>query len=183
MATKKNNEQSKLIEKLKKKEHWMKWAIIAALIIILLLLLFVGYATDWMSGLNKNATTPLSTQLDTTSTQNGASPTPTSGGSTTTTTNPGSSTTTNTSTTNNTTTTSQPPPTSQPPSNLKILLDELNAGDNIQTAINRANELGVGVDCTDNLLVKECTFRSGNETISTKSILGTGMITSVLPSF
>ncbi len=183
-----NVRQKKLIERLRKKENWLKWGLIGALILIILLLLFLGYVTDWGMGLKKTTTpvtgdssqtggtTPASTGSggggSGSNGGGGSSGTSgTSGQSGTNTTTTDRTTTNNSSTTNNNTTT-------QTPGVLERLLSEINLGGNINDVISRANQLGIGVSCTDQLLVKECTFTVGGQTIMTKSV--TGLITSVL---
>ncbi len=177
--------QKKLIERLRKKENWLKWGLIGALILIILLLLFLGYVTDWGMGLKK-ATSPLSS--DSSQTTNGTTPAPNGsggggsggGGSSGTSTNgqSGTNTTTTDRTTTNNSSTTNNNTTTQAPGLLEMLLSEINLGGNINDVISRANQLGIAVTCTDQLLVKECTFTVGDQTITTKSV--TGLITSIL---
>jgi hypothetical protein len=58
------------------------------------------------------------------------------------------------------------------------LFVDTNAGESIESVIAQAQALGIGVECTENLLIKECTFTAGNARFSTKSV--SGLITSVL---
>lgn len=197
-TTTKELRQKKLIDRLKKEENWMKWGLFGALIIILLLLLFIGYATDWMAGLRKDSSvTPLSSTLDSTTqgadagTGTGSNPTQGSTSSQGSTANTGtksstdttrsSNTSTNT-TTNNTTNTTTPTPTT-PPNSLLNLYTDSNVGTSIDDLISRANGLGVDVACADGLLVTDCTFSVGDYKITTKSLLGTGLTTSILKNF
>lgn len=192
--------QKKLIRDLREKETWMKWSLIVALIIILLLLLFIGYATDWMAGLRKDsATAPGTSTLDSSrqgsgTTPSSAAPTDTTSNGTSTRNNGTSSTGTNsatetsrsntsTTTTNNSTTNNTTTPPSTPPDSLLNLYADSNVGTSINDLINRANNLGISSSCNDGLLVRECTFSVGEFTISTKNLLGTGLVTSVLKNF
>ena len=195
--------QKKIIQQLKKKENWMKWALVASLIVILLLLLFIGYVTDWTTGLRKDtATTPISTDLDSSKTGAGSdtgtsgSGSNGSGGNTggsggvggagsaggsgtdtnTSTTERSSSSDTSSTTTNNNSTTNNNTTTQE--SVLTQLYNQTGAGDSIDEVISQAQSLGISVDCTDTLLVKECTFTAGGESFSTKSV--SGLVTSVL---
>lgn len=196
--------QRKIIEHLKKKENWMKWGLAAALIIILLLLLFIGYATDWTTGLKKDkATTPIGTSSDSSKSSDGTgTPAPTSGsgagttggasgtgstgssGTSTTTNNTTtpstekSSSSTSTTTNNSSTTTNNNTTTTQSTGPLRTLYSQTGAGDAIDEVISQAQSLGISVDCTDTLLVKECTFTAGGESFSTKSV--SGVVTSIL---
>ncbi len=199
--------QKKLIQQLKKKENWMKWALVASLIVILLLLLFIGYATDWTTGLRKDAaTTPISTDLDSSKSGTGSDAgtsgtgsngsggagsnggtggtggTGSTGGSGTNTTTDRSSSNTSSTTNNSSTTTNNntttPAPTSTPEDNLLTLFVGTNVGESIEGIIAQAQGLGIGVECSDVLLIKECTFTAGNTSFSTKSV--SGIITSVL---
>lgn len=197
-ATTKELRQKKLIDRLRKEENWMKWGLFGALIIILLLLLFIGYATDWMAGLRKDSSvTPLSSTLD--STTQGADAGTGSGSGTGTTSNQGSTANTGTrsttdttrsntstnSTTSNTTTnnTTTPPPASTPPSSLLNLYADSSVGTSINELLSRANSLGIATSCSDGLLVQECTFSVGEFKITTKNLLGTGLVTSILKNF
>ncbi len=172
--------QKKLIERLRKKENWMKWGLIGALILIILLLLFLGYVTDWGAGLKKTTTPITGTAAQTSSpattgqTGSGGSSGTNSGSAT----NGTSGTTTTDHTTTNNTTTTTNNTTTQTPGPLEMLLSSINLGGSINDVISRANQLGISVSCTDQLLVKECTFTAGGQTIMTKSV--TGLITSVL---
>lgn len=211
-ATTKELRQKKLIDHLRKEENWMKWGILAALIVVLLLLLFIGYVTDWTAGL-KSGSTPLSSTLDTSTqpasstppnSNNPGSTGTTNTGSTGTTTNTGSSsnqrantgtstttdtnrssTTNNTTNTTNTTTTTTPPPTvpATPPAGLLSLYADSSVGEPLVNLLRRATSAGISASCTDGLLVTDCTFAVGEYKITTKSLLGTGLLTSVLKNF
>ncbi|HTE57937.1 MAG TPA: hypothetical protein VK694_04290 [Verrucomicrobiae bacterium] len=185
--------QKEKIKKLKKSQMWMKRGIIAALIVILLLLLLLGYATDWTKGLRKDkTTTPISSNLDSLQGADGAAGAANGGGGTGTNTRTGTNTgttsntgttregTSTTSTTNNTTTTNPATPTTNQPGVLETLLAQVNAGDTIDDAKTLANSLGVQVGCTQNLIIQTCEFSDGTSTVSTKNLLGTGLITSVI---
>ncbi len=185
--------QKNQIKKLKAREHWMKWLIGVALIAILLLLLLLGYATDWTRGLRKDDTitpTDLTSSLDSldgASAADGASG-GTDGGATSSgqntsnaireTTNQNSTTEKTTTTTNNTTTPSAPPS-----SNLLSLYNDTGAGDNINEVIDRAEGLGVGVICEDQLLIQVCTFSQDGNSFVTKNLLGSDTVTSILDNF
>ncbi len=189
--------QKKVIKDLREKEHWMKWGLIAALIIILLLLLFIGYATDWMAGLRKDSSvTPVSSTLDSSKQGSGAgesSSTPngtatqnsTSGTGRSATSDTNRSSTTTNSTTNNSTTTNTTTPNTPatPPDSLLSLYTDSNVGTSINDLVSRANSLGISSSCSDGVLVSECTFSVGDFDITTKNLLGTGLVTSILKNF
>lgn len=197
--------EKKMMTDMTKKERLMKWLLIGIVILLLLLILFAGYATDWLRGLSKDSATKApATSLDaaaggeqsgagTTDTgTGGGSGTSTQGGSTGQT-NTGSSqsrdtssnntskessstsTTTNNSTTNNTTTT--------PSSSLLGLLDDISAGDTIDSVLNTASQLGIAAECHNEFLIQQCEFKDGDFQLSTKNLLGTGIVTSVTNNF
>jgi hypothetical protein len=172
--------QKKVIQKLKKKENWMKWALAVALIIILLLLLFIGYATDWTMGLRKDAaTTSIGTDSLKTESDAGATA-PSGGGSVTTdatTERTGTSSNTSSTTNNSTSTTNNGTTTTTDEGALTRLYNQTNAGDSIDEVISQAGSLGISVDCTETLLIKECTFTFDGQSFSTKSV--SGLVTSV----
>ncbi len=186
--------QKEQIKKLRGKERWMKRGIIASLGSILLLLLLLGYATDWTRGLRKDNTTPLSSSLDSLDTATEASgtsgPDGGSGGGTRSTTGASagresttSSTDRSVSTTNNTTTTANPTPNPAPapqPSALLQLYSDYSAGDNINEIIDRAGQLGITVECGNDLIFQTCTLTQDGVSLQTKNLLGTNILTSML---
>lgn len=206
-STAKELKQKKLIDSLRKEEKWMKWAILGALIVVLLLLLFIGYATDWMTGLKGSSSTPLSSTLDSSSQKAGTGTTNPVAGSTNTgtTSNQGSTSgsnqrtatgtntatdttrsntsTTNSSTTNNTTTNTTTPAPATPSNGLVSLYTDSTIGEPINNILNRAQSLGIAGTCTDGLLITDCTFAVGDYRITTKNLLGTGIVTSILKNF
>ena len=202
-----SDKEYKLMKKIAAEERWLKWGMLGLLILLLLLFLFLGYATDWTNGLRKHsANTPLTTNLDSATTGDGSageqSTANGSTGSTTTTTNntttpgtPGTNTNSSTNTTNNTertntsssrtetnnnTTTNNTTTTNQPPQGLLNLYADTTVGDTLDSVVKQATELGVDVNCNNEILIRNCTFKLGNSSFSTKSLLGTGLITSVL---
>lgn len=193
----KNKKLQKVIKKLKKEEHLMKWIIGAAVVIILILLLLLGYATDWARGLKTaTGTTPISTSQDAATTQdkgtpsgdsannsndttnsgkngsNGANGTNGSTSSTTKETNTSSTTTNNSSTTNNNTTT-------ESSGILDQLYNGLHVGETMDQVIADANQLGIPGNCTDNVLLKVCTFQTDGQTVTVKSLLVNDLVTSI----
>jgi hypothetical protein len=192
--------QERLLKTYKKHERWMKWVIIGLIILVLLLILLAGYATDWTRGLNKDSSyksTPLATSLDAVS---GEGDTDTANqvtngtGTTTRTTNGQSNNSTNTAkeTTNNSTTTvretttnnnNNPTDPSTPSNALINLYTETNAGDNIDGILDLANGLGLTIECQNDILIQTCRFIDGDLTITTKNLLGTGIITSITKNF
>lgn len=204
-GTVKEARQKKLIERLKKEDNLLKWGLLAAGIIILLLLLFIGYATDWTAGLRKQSLSDTGDiSLDTAKTPTGTgtpatSTTPNGGGtgtsSTNTTGNRSQSTnngttatdttrdssTSNTSTTTNNSSTTTNNTTTDSSNILRDLYESINVGENLETVLNRALGLGAIVNCKEVILLKECTITLGNSSIEIKSLLSTGLITSILP--
>jgi hypothetical protein len=192
----KQQRQQKLLDTMEKRERWMKWVIIGLIVLVLLLILFLGYATDWTKGLHKDAATNTPTALDSASlpsggTQSGASTVGGSNGSNGsnggssangTTTNSGTAKeTTNTSTSNTSTTTNNTTtPAGNPSSGLLSLYSDTSAGDNISQVLDQASTLeGVTKVCHTELLVQVCDFTDGVVTVTTKNLLGSGLITSV----
>lgn len=205
--------QKKLIDHLRKEDNLMKWGLFAALIVVLLLLLFIGYATDWTAGMKNGSTplsstldsssrqagssTPSTTgtgaDTNTTGTTNTGSTGTTNTGSTSNQrTNTGtsstndtnrSSTTTNNTTTTNTTTTTPPTVPATPPPGLLSLYADSSIGQPLTSLLSRATSAGISASCTDGLLVTDCVFAVGEYKITTKSLLGTGLLTSVLKNF
>lgn len=173
----KQDKQQRTIQKLEKKERFMKWVAIGILILILLALLTAGYATDWTRGLNKNPIvgTSLTGGLDSAgrpiSGASGSNGTDGSGSTTT------STTTNNSSTTNNSTT--NPGDTNSLLDELLNLYNETGAGDNINDIIDRATALGISVDCNNELLVQNCVLSVGDSSFTVRNLLGTGLITGV----
>ena len=179
--------QSAMVSQMKRKEKWMKWAIIAGLVIILLLLLLLGYATDWTRGLRKDSSTatPLSSSLDSASgtdtnaasQQNGGSSGQSDSSRDSSTNTVERTTTTNTVTNNNTT------PGATPPPGLLDLYTNSNAGDNIQELMDRAEQLGIEVNCTEDILFQTCVFTEDGQSVTVKNFRGTGTVTSILSNF
>jgi cytoskeletal protein RodZ len=91
------------------------------------------------------------------------------------------STTTNNTTTNNNTTT---PSTPQPNSGLLDLYANASVGDNVSSILDRLPSLvGVSKTCHNEVLIQVCDFTDGNATITTKNLLGTGILTSITKDF
>lgn len=196
-----NNKQKRELSKLKKKEHWMKWALWAAAILILLLLLLLGYATDWTRGLRKDpaGSTPTDASLDAlkdgsataaTTGSNGGNGGNGGGGDgqdTSNTTNERSSTstttTTNTSTTNNTTTPGDEDTTVGDA--LLGIYSDTQLGDNMNDALQRAQDSGVTTQCDNDPLnlVQTCTFVEDGRTVTMRSLLGNTNISSIVKDF
>jgi hypothetical protein len=185
--------QNKLIQHLKKEDSILKWALVAAGIIILLLLLYIGYATDWIAGIKTDSSTqPIiltpnssktATGTDTGSTggtgTNNTSRTNTGTTGTNSTTNNTTKETTTTTTTNNTTGTDSTV-LDDTSSALVKLYNGTKVGDSLDTIINRATDLGIGVDCQDMLLVRTCTLTAGDSKVQVRGLLSTGTVTSLL---
>lgn len=177
--TKHANKLSK-IEQLKRTNRWILW--IAAIIIFFLLLgmLIMGYASNWWQ---EPETADRTGSFSTDSGQNGSSGT--SGqnggggnGSGSTNTSRESSSTTNNTTTNNNTTNDN---TNNSKSLIETLLEEIEPGDDIDTIIARATQLGIDVDCSNTLIaVQECKFSAGDYTITTKNLITDDGITGIL---
>ena len=191
--------QNKLIQHLKKEDSILKWALVAAGIIILLLLLYIGYATDQIAGIKTDSSTqPIiltpnsskaATDTDTGSTGGtGTSSTGTSNTSRTNTGTTGTNSTTNnttketttTTTNNNTTTGTDSTILDDASSALVKLYNGTKVGDSLDTIINRATDLGIGVDCQDLLLVRTCTLTAGDAKVQVRGLLSTGIVTSLL---
>lgn len=188
----KQAKQQKQIAKYEKNQRLMKWIAIILLILLLLALLAAGYATDWTRGLNKDSGTGTTTSgnLDSAgqpanntggggsgggSGGNGGNGSNGGGGSTSTTTN-------NSTTTTNTTTTNPPGGGGE-----NTLIDELiqlyndtGIGDNVNDLIARANSLGIDVQCTDDILIRDCTFSVDGQEFTVRTALGTGLVTGIL---
>ena len=187
----------------------MKWLLIGVIILLLLLILLAGYATDWLNGVSKDAATKSpTTSLDASTSDDGTTggtgtDTATTGttGTTTTGTNTsgtatnttGTGTTTNntsressntsSTTNNNTSTTTNTTTTTSPSSGLLSLYADSSAGDSISDVLNNAALLGVSKDCRNEVLIQVCDFTDGNFTVTTKNLLGTGLVTSVTKDF
>jgi hypothetical protein len=202
---KNQSKQQRLIGSLTKREEWMKWAIVALSVLVLFLILFFGYATDWGHGLSKDSDVDgTGTSLDAAKTADGtgtgASTLGTSG-SNGTSTNGSSGTSSNaaktnsadntakestsTSTTNNSTTTTNNTTTpTTPTSGLLPLYLDTSIGDNISTVVDSLSSLpGVSQTCHNELLIQVCDFTDGALTVTTKNLLGTGIITSIVKNF
>jgi len=192
--------QNKLIQHLKKEDSILKWALVAAGIIILLLILYIGYATDWIAGIKTDSSTqpiiltPNSSKTATTGTDTsggtgstGTSNTDSSHTSTTNSGTTGTSSTTNNTTKETTTTTTTNNNTGtdstlldDASSALVKLYDGTKVGDSLDTIINKATSLGIGVDCQDLLLVRTCTLTAGDTKVQVRGLLSTGIVTSLL---
>lgn len=187
--------QNKLIQHLKKEDSILKWALVAAGIIILLLLLYIGYATDWIAGIKTDSSTqPIiltpnssktATGTDTTGSTSGTGTNSTGTNTTNTGTTGTNSTTNNTSkeTTTTTTTTNNSNGATVVDNVSDALLklyDGTKVGDTLDDVINRATNLGIGVDCQDLLLVRTCTLTAGDSKVQVRGLLSTGIVTSIL---
>ncbi|HSX06515.1 MAG TPA: hypothetical protein VLG92_02240 [Candidatus Saccharimonadia bacterium] len=182
-----------LLDKYKRQDKRLKWVVSIASVVIVLLIILLGFATDWTRGLRKDKTTlgntPIASTLGSTSdtalNTAGTSGT-TNSGSTSDTTHHTTSTTTNT-TTNNTTTSTTPPnpgsgtPTSPDP--LLSLYSDTAPGDSVNNTIHLASSLGLGSDCSTDVLIQTCTFNAGSRSVTTKNLLGTGLVSSVTKNF
>jgi hypothetical protein len=173
---------------LKKKEHWMKWAIWAAAILILLLLLLLGFATDWTRGLFKdNELMAPGTSQESLTAQDGTSAQPlgtngggggssqTSNGTNGTSGTSGSSTTTEKTNTSTTTNNGSTPSTNR----LLEFYQGSGLGDNIDDLIQQAQAQGIAVECHNDVLIQTCTFSDNGHTVTTKNIAGIDGITSI----
>ena len=204
MLEDKNKKLQKVIKTLKKKEHWMKWAIGVAAVIILLLLLLLGYATDWTRGLHKastTGTTPISTDLDaqttkdssstpndskgsssdngaTTETGNASTGTSTTNSQGTSETSKETNTSSTTNNTNNTSTTTNNATTPQP--GILSLYADSSVGETLNTILDRATSLGVPASCTSDLVLEICVFQQDGEIVTVKSLLLNGLVTSII---
>lgn len=191
--------QNKLIQHLKKEDSILKWALVAAGIIILLLILYIGYATDWVAGIKTDSSTqPIiltpnssKTATDTGTSGTGGSGTSSTGTSRTNTTNTGTTgtnsttnnttkETTTTTTTNNNTTGTDSTLLDDASSALVKLYNGAKVGDSLDTIINKATSLGIGVDCQDLLLIRTCTLTAGDAKVQVRGLLSTGIVTSLL---
>jgi hypothetical protein len=204
--------ERKLLGSIMRQEQYSKWLLIAIIVLLLLLILFAGYATDWLRGLKKDdtGTTGIKTSLDSATTPNestadsansGGGGSTGGGGTTTTGSNTGSTSTTNTgttstarestsattnnSTTNNSSTTTNnntTTPTEQE-SKLLNLYADTSIGETISSVLNDASLLGVSKECRNEVLIQVCDFRDGDLLVTTKNLLGTGLITSITKNF
>jgi len=194
-------QERKLIGDMIKRERIMKWILIGIAILLLLLILFLGYATDWLKGISKDdavGTTGISAANDANTTPNGTAGTgstgtngttnngSTTGTSSTNTTGTNSSntskeTSSTSTTTNNTTTNNTTTPT--PSSSLLSLYTDSSVGDNISGLLDNASLLGISKTCHTEVLIQVCDFTDGNATITTKNLLGTGIVTSITKDF
>jgi cytoskeletal protein RodZ len=198
------NEQ-RMITRMVKNEQFMKWLLIGVIILLLLLILFAGYATDWLRGLSKDSTSGTDGVTTTQDAATGADGT-TGTGATGTSTGTGSTNTSNTgstntgtkssdssntskettsTTTNNSSTTNNNTTSTTPSSGLLSLYSDSSVGDNVSDILKNASLLGVSQDCHDELLIQVCDFTdgSGNLSVTTKNLLGTGILTSVTKNF
>ena len=195
----KQKRQQRLLNTMEKREQWMKWLIIGLVILVLLLILFLGYATDWTRGLRKDkdvtGNPDASTMLDSTKAKDGANTIGSgangsngSGGDGGATTNRDSAkdssttSTSNTSTTTNNSTTTTDPGTPTDNSDLISLYDGTSLGDDIAKILNSVPPT-VSQSCHTELLVQVCDFTEGDSTVTTKSLLGSGLITSITKNF
>lgn len=194
---KKDQRQKRLLEAYRKKQAWMKWAIIAGVVIILLLLLLLGLATDWTRGLRKDTVdtggTPINSSLDSLQ-ADGATPANTATVGTDTATNnrtatggtntvtERSSSTTNTSTTTNNTTTNTVPG-SQTGGGLVQLYGDTAVGDDLTEVFGDADLLSVSKECRTEVVIQVCDFREGDRLMTVRSIAGTDIITGITKNF
>jgi len=79
-------------------------------------------------------------------------------------------------TTNNNTTT-------QPSSGLLSLYADSSVGSNISSLLNNASLLGISKNCRNEILIQVCDFTDGNATVTSKNLLGTGIVTSITKDF
>lgn len=205
--------ERKILGSIMRQEQYSKWMLIAIIVLLLLLILFAGYATDWLRGLKKDdvGTTGIKTSLDSATTANestagstnsGSGSGSTGGGGTTTTgsntgststTNTGTTstarestnTTTNSSTTNNSSTTTNNNTTTpaEQESKLLNLYADTSIGETISSVLNDASLLGVSKECRNEVLIQVCDFRDGDLLVTTRNLLGTGLITSITKNF
>lgn len=203
--------ERKMLADMASKERLMQWLMVGVVVLLLLLLLFFGYATDWLRGLSKDsASTPVTSTLDSASSTNtpgsdaaganggatntGTGATRATGTNTTTntTTTPGTGTSstntsrdtsTSNSTTNNSTTTNNTTTPTQPSPGLLSLYADTSAGGDIASVINQAQLLGISKDCRTDILIQVCNFSDGNLSVTTRNLLGTGIVTSVTKNF
>lgn len=187
---KKLKRQQKALEHYKMEGRWLKWAVIAAVVIIVLLLILLGFATDWLTGLHKDKTlkdgTPISSALDSTrspGTASGATDTTGSADTATTKTAGQTSDTTSTTTTNNTTTNNTTDSPTAPSQGLLGLYTNSSAGDNLDSILQQASNLGINGQCQTETVIQTCNFTQGTNTVSVKSLLGSGLVTGVTKNF
>jgi cytoskeletal protein RodZ len=208
---KEQRQERQMIADINAKERLMKWLLIAVIILLLLLILFAGYATDWLRGVNKDETvTPVNSSLDSVKdAANGSAATGTASEASTTgvATNTGTTDTTNasnnsrasessstsrdsttTTTTNNTTTnnpspTPAPTPNPQPNPGLLSLYADSSVGGNIESILENAQLLGLSKSCRTSVLIQICEITDGTLTVTTKNLLGTGIVTSLTKDF
>lgn len=190
----KEQRQEKTIERYKKQAQWITWAVIAILLLILFFVLSMGYASNWWQ--NPTRTSQFN-PLGTDASQQAGTDAQTTGNIGTTNTGTDTTSRTGTSSTNNTTrettsvtnnnttiTTPAPPaPTPQPSQRLLTLNSNISTGENIDEIIGLANNLGVGVNCRIELLVRVCDFTDGQFTITTKNLITGGGITGINLNF
>ncbi len=180
-----------LLDKYRRQDTRLKWAISAAGIIIILLILLLGFATDWTSGLRKDKTavggTPLSSALDGTD-NNAIDTTGSNGTGSTSDTTHHTTTTTNTTNTTNTTanipTSPSPTPDTPTPSDpLLSLYSDTSPGDSVNNTLHLASSLGLNGNCSTDLLIQTCTFNAGSRSVTTKNLLGTGVVSGITKNF
>lgn len=209
LAAKEKKEQ-KLIRLYKKQQTWVKWGLIVAIILLLLWMLAFGYASNWWQGPGKASikeTTPTSSThkaADKTPAsssringggQSGSSSTGTSDSQRSTNSDSNSSSdtdrsssTTNRSTTNNSSTTTNN--TNNTGSDDSSLVEDLTGfygglkvGDTIDSVLARADALDIDYDCNIVLIaVQECNFGVGDVKVTTRNLLGTNLLTSIIPN-
>lgn len=197
--------ERKMMSGILARERNTKWILIGIIVLLLLLMLFVGYATDWMRGVSKDSSLDAGdTSLD--ATKDSATDTGTGNADTTTNASEGTNTTTgtnrtnstntgsstnreSTSTTTTTTTNNNPAPNPSPtptPTVSTGLLDlylNSSVGDDVSSILSNAQLLGLSQECHNAVLVQVCEFSDGNTTVTTKNLLGTGIITSITKNF
>lgn len=202
---KRERKQEKEITAMRQQERWTK-IIGAVIVVLLLLLLLAGYMTDWLAGISKDSTlkdlTPTSaagnasTSANEANSTNGDSTGTTSntsadnGTKTNSSTNSSTSNTTresssaSTTTNNNTTTTTNNTATTQQPSGIVTLYSDTSVGETLDSAKSAASSLGIVPVChVEALVVDVCVFTQNGSSVTTKSVVGTGLITSVIKNF
>ncbi len=183
----KESQQAKQLAQYKKQKEWISWAAAAIGILVLLLLATLGYASNWWVGNSRTASfTPTASTIPdtsgTASTQStaggsGGNGGGGSGGGSTSTTERSS---TSTSTTTNNTTTNNNSGTNGG-GTLADFLASIKVGDNVNSTLDRARALGLGVDCHNELVaVQVCTVSDGSGNVVTlKNLLGGDVLTGI----
>ncbi len=195
------DQQGSSIQNLLRERRWTAWAGGTVLALVLFLALTMGYATNWGMNVSRTAaftpsdsTTPSTTAQDQGTAQPGSNTGSTANKSSGTTGTSGTTSsqdksTSNTSTTTNnsstTTTTNNTTSSTDPTSELLQVLKDATSGQDVQTVLNAAKASGLGVDCSNQLiLVQTCKISSANgAAITIKSLQGGNTITGVTANF